>query len=147
MRPLPDVDPPGSGPGEEGRGQRSVEYDTLSDKEKRARYDQFGFNDPGNFGNGDGAGGFPAQLPSGAGPLTGASEVALSGGAGYAVYEVADANPAKMETAQFPTFIGISNVTAAAVAQESISFAPIAAPFIPRFVPNPSPPSDCSPGT
>jgi len=92
-----------------------------------------------------GAGGFLAQLPGGPPPLTlnGATEVPLSGGSGYAVYEVADANPNLQETAQFPTFIGISSVTAPAVAQETISFGPVNSTSIPRFAAS-DPPSDCS---
>ena len=94
----------------------------------------------------NGAGGFLAQLPAGSGPvsLNSVTAVPLSGGAGYAVYEVADANPNAQETAQFPTFFGIPSVTAAAVAQESISFGPVVpSTAIPRFVASP-PPSDCS---
>jgi uncharacterized protein (TIGR03437 family) len=99
-----------------------------------------------------GAGGFPVSAPMGGGPvaLNSASEVTLSGGAGFAVYEVADSNPSVQETAQFPTFIGLASVTAPAVAQESISLAPvsntanasIAAP-VPRFS-GMTPPSDCN---
>lgn len=100
----------------------------------------------------NGAGGSLATVPAGTGPVTldGASEVPLNGGAGYAVYEVVDANPAAQETAQFPTFIGIPNVTAPAVAQESVSFAPVSTVLtasssapIPRFAALPTP-SDCS---
>ncbi|HEY2012674.1 MAG TPA: hypothetical protein VGH38_04190 [Bryobacteraceae bacterium] len=99
-----------------------------------------------------GAGGFPAQLPSGSGTLSldSVSEVPLTGGSGYAVYEVVDANPAAQESVQFPTFVGLSTVTAPAVAQESISFAPVSTVLtasanapVPRFV-SLSPPSDCS---
>ena len=76
-----------------------------------------------------GAGGFLANLPlaSGSGPigLFSVSEVPLTNGAGYAVYEVADASPTAQETAQFPTFIAIPSVTGTTVAQESISLAPV----------------------
>lgn len=111
----------------------------------------------------NGAGGFLVPLPvSVSGPitgtpaptgvvnLTGVSEVPLSNGSGFAVYEVVDSNPAAQESAQFPAFIGISNITAPAIAQESVTFAPVSnvttasttAP-ITRFQPLP-PPSDCS---
>jgi uncharacterized protein (TIGR03437 family) len=81
--------------------------------------------------------------------LNGAGEVPLTAGAGYAVYEVADAAASALESAQFPTFIGLSNVSAPAVASENISFAPVsdvrtasATAPIQRFVSS-SPPSDC----
>jgi uncharacterized protein (TIGR03437 family) len=101
-----------------------------------------------------GTGGSPLPLPGngGSGPLalTSASAVPLSGGSGYAVYEVIDSSPTGLESAQFPTFFGISNVTSPAVAQESISFAPVSTALtasptapIPRFA-GLIPPSDCS---
>jgi uncharacterized protein (TIGR03437 family) len=102
----------------------------------------------------NGAGGFFAQVPaagtSGASFLNGAAEVALTGGAGFVVYEVVDANPSLHETVQFPTFIGLPAVNAPAVAQVSASFAPISpAPMastsapVPRFAAIPAP-SDCT---
>lgn len=101
----------------------------------------------------NGAGGNLVPLPPNTGSaltLSSASEVPLNGGSGYAVYEVADANPAAQETAQFPTFIGISNITAPAIAQEGVSLAPVSTVLtasatapIPRFAALP-PPSDCS---
>jgi uncharacterized protein (TIGR03437 family) len=99
-----------------------------------------------------GAGGSPLVVPQGSGPLalSSASEVALAGGAGYAVYEVADANSSVQETAQFPTFIALANVTTPAVAQESISLAPVSSAAgasttapVPRFS-GATPPSDCN---
>jgi len=101
----------------------------------------------------NGAGGYPAALPAAGSnpvPLNPVSEVALSGGAGYAVYEVADANPNLQETVQFPTFIALSSVTAPAVASESVSLAPVsnapaasASAPVPRFV-GTALPSDCA---
>src|ERR1022692_2920284 len=44
---------------------------------------------------------------------------------GYAVYEVAAANPSVQETAQFPTFISLPRSTPPAVAQETIALAPV----------------------
>ncbi|MBV9506184.1 MAG: hypothetical protein JO323_14385 [Acidobacteriia bacterium] len=99
-----------------------------------------------------GAGGTPLAVPTGSSPvaLNGVTEIPLTSGSGYAVYEVADANPSLIESAQFPTFVGLSNVTAPAVAQESISLAPVStvvtasstAP-IPRFAAT-TPASDCN---
>jgi uncharacterized protein (TIGR03437 family) len=101
----------------------------------------------------NGAGGSLIPLPpslSGVLNLASVSEVPLNGGAGYAVYEVVDASPTRLASAQFPTFIGISNITAAAVAQETVSFAPVsnvttASPTAPiqRFAQS-TPPSDCN---
>jgi len=99
-----------------------------------------------------GAGGTPVQAPTGVGPvlLDSVSPVALSSsGSGYAVYEVANSNPNLIESAQFPTFIGLASVNAAALAQESVSLAPVStvptasitAP-VPRFAAVP-PASDC----
>ncbi len=96
-----------------------------------------------------GAGGTVLPLPSST-TLNGASEVPLTNGAGYAVYEVLDANPSQQETAQFPTFVGLAKVAAAAMAQESVSLAPVsgvlnasATAAVPRFAAV-TPPSDCT---
>jgi uncharacterized protein (TIGR03437 family) len=99
-----------------------------------------------------GAGGFNVFPPQGSGPQTldSVSEVTLTNGSGYAVYEVADSNPSVQETAQFPTFIAISNVTAQASASETVSLAPVSstatasttAPIV-RFTAT-TPASDCS---
>ena len=99
-----------------------------------------------------GAGGFPVGAPTGSGAIAfnTASPVTLANGAGYVVYEVVDANNATIESAQFPTFLGLSNVTAASTANESLSFAPVSilttasqtAP-VPRFQAT-IPASDCS---
>ena len=104
------------------------------------------------YADATGAGGYPLPAPSGGGPvlLDSVSEVPLTNGAGYAVYEVADTNPIVLESAQFPTFVSISNATAGAVMQESISYAPVStvvsasmsAP-VPRFAAG-VPPSDCT---
>jgi len=96
-----------------------------------------------------GAGGYVTTLPA-TGLLNTANPVPLTGGAGFAVYEVVDANPNLIEDAQFPTFIGLPSVAAPAVAQETVSFAPVStvatasqtAP-VPRFEAT-SPLSDCS---
>lgn len=74
-----------------------------------------------------GAGGFAAAPPQGSGPVTlsSVSEVTLTSGAGYAVYEVAAANSSVQESAQFPTFITLPRLTPPAVAQETIALAPV----------------------
>jgi len=97
-----------------------------------------------------GAGGFSVGAPGTTTSFNTASPVVLTNGAGYAVYEVVDANNAAIESAQFPTFLGLSNVTAPSVAYESVSFAPVSsmtgasqtAP-VPRFQ-STVPGSDCS---
>jgi uncharacterized protein (TIGR03437 family) len=100
----------------------------------------------------NGAGGQPVALPSGNGAITldSTSPINLNNGAGYAVYEVIDANPNLRESAQIPTFIGISNITAAATATGTVSFAPVSSGLtasqtapITRFAAI-TPTSDCS---
>jgi hypothetical protein len=53
------------------------------------------------------------------------SEVPLTNGSGYAVYEVADTSPILMESVQFPVFVSVPNATAPAVTEESLSYAPV----------------------
>jgi uncharacterized protein (TIGR03437 family) len=96
-----------------------------------------------------GAGGYVAATPAN-GVLNTTNPVALTGGAGFVVYEVVDTNPSQVEDAQFPTFIALPSVSAPATAQETISFAPVstlATPSptaaVPRFEPT-TPASDCS---
>jgi uncharacterized protein (TIGR03437 family) len=98
-----------------------------------------------------GTGGTPLPLPTGTSPVTlnSVSEIPLTNGAGYAVYEVVAGNPTLIENAQFPTFLGLLKVTAPAVAQESISLAPVSSATtasstapVPRFAAV-TPASDC----
>lgn len=107
-----------------------------------------------NGADSTGAGGFTVFPPQGSGAqtLNSVSEVTLTNGSGYAVYEVADANPGVQESAQFPTFITLPNVTApaTATATETVTLAPVSGAFaasatapIARFVSS-TPPSDCS---
>ena len=101
----------------------------------------------------NGAGGTLVALPAASGGtlmLGGATEVPMSGGAGFAVYEVVDSNPALRESAQFPVFVGLAKVTAAAVAQQTVTYAPVstvttasASAPVPRFA-GLEPPSDCA---
>lgn len=100
----------------------------------------------------NGAGG--AVMP----PLTGltaltldsVTEVPLANGSGYAVYEVVDGNPGVVESAQFPTFVGLPAGSPVSVASESISLGPVSTVAtatssdpIPRFVAT-TPTSDCA---
>jgi uncharacterized protein (TIGR03437 family) len=88
-------------------------------------------------------------VPSGT--LDSVAELQMSNGSAYAVYEVLDSNPFTLESAQFPTFLGLTpNAVSTAVETfESISFAPTstvrvatATDPIPRFVAA-TPPNDC----
>jgi len=98
----------------------------------------------------NGAGGIVTPL-TGSGPiaLNSASEVSVSNGIAYAVFEVLDAHPNLLESAQIPVFVGIPSLSPAATAHETVTFAPLSnvqsastsAP-IPRFVSRP-PNSDC----
>jgi uncharacterized protein (TIGR03437 family) len=101
-----------------------------------------------------GTGGTFATLPApnGAGVLVlnGANPVPLANGAGYAVYEVVDADPAAIESAQIPNFFAIPPNSPPSTSNGSLSLAPVStvasasttAP-IPRFVAV-TPPSDCA---
>jgi uncharacterized protein (TIGR03437 family) len=91
----------------------------------------------------------PGAVPSGT--LDAVGELQMSNGSGYAVYEVLDSNPFTLESAQFPTFLGLApnTVSTAVETFESISFAPAstvrtasATDPIPRFVAA-TPPNDC----
>ncbi|MBM3774698.1 MAG: hypothetical protein FJW37_05980 [Acidobacteria bacterium] len=99
-----------------------------------------------------GAGGFVTPVPPGPGALqlTSASEVSLSGGAGYAVYEVVDANSGASESAQAPTFLALASLSApGVVASQEVALAPVSAvttasrtaPVV-RFTAS-TPPPDC----
>jgi len=99
-----------------------------------------------------GAGGTAVATPTGtaAVALNSVSQVALTGGAGYAVYEVLDGNPAAIESAQFPTFIVLTQISGPATAGASLTLAPVSAvptatatDPVPRFVAV-APSSDCT---
>ncbi|HLJ51590.1 MAG TPA: hypothetical protein VKU01_36540 [Bryobacteraceae bacterium] len=95
----------------------------------------------------NGAGGSPVYTPGAAGSAVAifdsVSELSLQNGSAYAVYEVVDANPTAIETAQFPTFLGLapSGGGSTIVTSEDVFFAPVStigttsptAP-IPRFL-------------
>src|SRR5579883_2966770 len=86
--------------------------------------------------------GYTVSAPTGNGPilLNSVSQVPLTNGSGYVVYEVVDANPNVRESAQIPTFIGLPANSGPATAGESVMFAPVstvstasASAPIPRF--------------
>lgn len=103
----------------------------------------------------NGAGGRPVYGPipgSGTTHFDTVSELPIAGGNAAVVYEVVDADPSAIETAQFPTFMGLTpqSVNSPIETQESISLAPVSqasiatmADPIPRFVMS-TPPQDCT---
>ncbi len=103
----------------------------------------------------NGIGGTPVYLPgppgSGTVSLSSVSEVYLSRGAGYVVYEVVDASDVVRESAQLPTFLGLAPLGGGdpVIAGWSVTVAPVSkvtsadssAP-VPRFA-DAAPASDC----
>jgi uncharacterized protein (TIGR03437 family) len=103
-----------------------------------------------------GSGGSPVYTPGAIGSGTVAfnsvSELTIANGGAYVVYEVVDANNAAIESAQFPTFLGLlpdgnrpASETSASVffaPQSTVSTASATEP-VPRFV-SIAPPPDCS---
>jgi len=78
----------------------------------------------------NGAHGTPVYIPGAPGSGTVSfdlmSEVALTNGAGVAVYEVMDANPSNQENAQFPTFLALAPFSGQSIQTlEDVSLAPI----------------------
>jgi uncharacterized protein (TIGR03437 family) len=108
-----------------------------------------------NGPNADGSGGTPFYRPPAGGtpPMTlaSATELTISGGNAFVVYEVVDANPMVQETAQIPTFVGLAAGTPAGTyGGTSVSFAPVSTVGVatmtdpvPRFVAL-TPPGDCT---
>ena len=106
--------------------------------------------------NPNGAGGTPVYTPgpvgSGVVAFGTAAELPVQSGGAYVVYEVVDANKSVIESAQFPTFLGLlpdGNRPASETA-ESVFFAAVstvgtasATEPIPRFVAV-TPPADCN---
>ena len=110
------------------------------------------------YADSTGAGGTPIYTPAAPGApvvdFDATSAVPMTNGAGYAVYEVVDANAFSVESAQFPTFLGLAPnaVSTGAVIEttESVTFAPVSSVAIasatapvPRFAPL-TPGADCS---
>jgi len=107
------------------------------------------------FASPTGAGGAPYYTPgapnSGTVSFDQVNEIPLTNGAGYAVYEVMDADPFVQESAQFPTFLALTPFSGSSVTtSETVTFAPVstvatatATDPIPRFVAS-TPPPDCN---
>jgi uncharacterized protein (TIGR03437 family) len=106
-----------------------------------------------NGADANGAGGTLAMsLPVTATNFSSVSEVALAGGSGYAVYEVADSNTGIKETAQIPIFLAVSSVActgpiplpvlSAVLAPVSNVAVATASDPVPRFIAT-TPGSDC----
>jgi len=106
--------------------------------------------------NSSGAGGAPVFTPGapGSGPVAFNTvfEIPLSNSAGFVVYEVMDARPGALESAQFPTFIGLTQLTGGepALATQQVFLAPVSTVAtasttepVPRFAAV-APPSDCT---
>ncbi len=107
------------------------------------------------YANASGVGGTPVYAPGAPGSpavtFDTMSQVTLTNGAGFAVYEVVDSNPSDQENAQIPTFLSVPPSLNGTSTQtnESVSFAPVstvtmatATDPIPRFEQIPAPP-DC----
>ncbi|HEX5432548.1 MAG TPA: IPT/TIG domain-containing protein [Bryobacteraceae bacterium] len=104
----------------------------------------------------NGAGGAPVYTPGAPGSSTvtfdSVSELQIVDGSAYVVYEVIDSNVAGLETAQFPTFLGLlpDGNRSPAQTTEQISFAPVSSDVnasatapVPRFMGS-APPDDCA---
>ena len=99
------------------------------------------------FADSTGAGGYVSSF---SGNMNQVSQVTLVNGSGYVVYEVLDANPSVIESAQFPTFITMPKFNTPATASETVTFAPVsnlmtasATAPVPRFIAT-TPTNDCS---
>jgi len=99
----------------------------------------------------NGAGGVAGSPPAATTALNGVTEIPMNGGAGYAVYEVVDANPYVRESAQIPTWLGAHGFepTSSVQPTENVFLAPLSTVItasadapIPRFKAV-TPPSDC----
>jgi len=104
----------------------------------------------------NGAGGSPIYIPGGIGSGTvtfnSVTQLSIVNGSAIAVYEVVDANSSAVETAQFPTFLGLTpdGSRPASQTSESVFFAPLstvgtasATEPLPRFNAT-TPPPDCT---
>ncbi len=104
-----------------------------------------------NGADANGAGGTATAAPGAPTVFDSVSEIPMSSGAGYAVYEVVDANPYARESAQIPTWLGSPGYSPDSSIQqtENVFLAPVStvttaspdAP-VPRFK-EMTPPNDC----
>jgi uncharacterized protein (TIGR03437 family) len=106
--------------------------------------------------NASGAGGAivytPGPIGSPAVNFTSVSALSIVNGSAYVVYEVVDANTSSLETAQFPTFLGLTPDGSRPASQtaETVTFAPVSTTTtasssqpVPRFLAE-TPPPDCT---
>ncbi|MGA2596113.1 MAG: IPT/TIG domain-containing protein [Bryobacteraceae bacterium] len=103
----------------------------------------------------NGAGGAPVYVPPSSGPAVqfdSASQLQMVNGTAYVVYEVVDSDLSRIESAQFPTFLGLpaGSVTNPVETSETVTLAPVSAVSIatttdpiPRFIAQ-TPPPDCT---
>ena len=108
-----------------------------------------------NNPNPDGSGGAPFYTPPAGGTsamtLSTATQLTVTNGSAFVVYEVVDDNPAKQENAQIPTFLPASSaIGAGTYGGQGVTFAPISTVGVadmtdpvPRFVAV-TPPADCT---
>jgi uncharacterized protein (TIGR03437 family) len=94
----------------------------------------------------------PGTVGSGTVTFDAVTQLPIVSGGAYAVYEVVDSNQFRVESAQFPTFLGLAAnaVTTAVQTSESVTYAPVSTVFtastnapIPRFVAV-QPQNDCA---
>jgi len=85
----------------------------------------------------------PGAIGSGTVSFDAVTQLQISGGAAYAVYEVVDSNQFAIESAQFPTFLGLAPnaVETAVQTGEGVTYAPVSTVYmastnapIPRFL-------------
>ncbi len=97
----------------------------------------------------NGEGGTPVAAPAAGEALNGATEVPVTSGEAYAVYEVVDGNPAMSESAHIPTYLGAPPTgfgLPTYAGRHTVTLAPLDTPdsdAIPRFV-EAEPPLDCT---
>ncbi len=94
----------------------------------------------------------PGAVGSGTANFDAVTPLSISGGSAYAVYEVVDSNQFRIESAQFPSFLGLAAnaVQTAVQTGESVTYAPVSTVYtasttapIPRFLAI-TPRTDCN---